>query len=300
MQKRSAVQKCDVALVEGRLGGAQRLLVDAAQSGDAEAQFSLGTTYEIGVRDGDTHEAIFWYESAAEQGHAHAQLKLGIMYERLDKRSEAKKWYALSAEQGLVEAQNWLGFELFQGSFADWVEALKWFRKAAEKGLASAQVRVGLMYWDGKGVPECDDEAVNWFHLAAKQGDADGQFYLARAFEHGFGVPENKKEALRWYRSAAEQGHYDAQFKLDLVEDDWCVIDLAEQGDAEAQCRLGDKYASGEDVDEDIVEAFKWYNLAAAQGHEDAKEAKKVIRKDMTPAQIAEAQRLSAEWKPKQ
>jgi len=181
-----------------------------------------------------------------------------------------------------------------------YAEAEKWFRKAAEKGLASAQVRVGLMYWDGKGVPECDDEAVNWFHLAAKQGDADGQFYLARAFEHGFGVPENKKEALRWYRSAAEQGHYDAQFKLDLVEDDWCVIDLAEQGDAEAQCRLGDKYASGEDVDEDIVEAFKWYNLAAAQGHEDAKEAKKVIRKDMTPAQIAEAQRLSAEWKPKQ
>jgi TPR repeat protein len=48
------------------------------------------------------------------------------------------------------------------------------------------------------------------------------------------------------------------------------------------------------------LEAFKWLNLGAAQGNENAAEAKEFLRKRMTPAQIAEAQRLSAEWKPKQ
>ena len=41
---------------------------------------------------------------------------------------------------------------------------------------------------------------------------------------------------------------------------------LAEQGDAEAQLNLGIRYANGEGVPEDDVEAVKWYRLAAKQG----------------------------------
>ncbi len=41
-----------------------------------------------------------------------------------------------------------------------------------------------------------------------------------------------------------------------------------------------------------------WWNLAAAQGNKDAAGNKDILRKRMTPAQIAEAQRLSSEWKP--
>jgi hypothetical protein len=38
--------------------------------------------------------------------------------------------------------------------------------------------------------------------------------------------------------------------------------------------------------------------LAAAQGNESAKDARDAQEKSMTPAQIAEAQKLSREWKP--
>ena len=50
----------------------------------------------------------------------------------------------------------------------------------------------------------------------------------------------------------------------------------------------------------DLVISYMWRNLAAAQGDDKSKAARDALEKDMTPAQIAEAQKLSREWKPKQ
>ena len=70
----------------------------------------------------------------------------------------------------------------------------------------------------------------------------------------------------------------------------------AEQGDATAQNNLGVRYASGEGVPEDDVLAYMWYNLAAAQGNENAPGNKDILEREMAREQIAEAQRLSTEW----
>jgi len=58
-------------------------------------------------------------------------------------------------------------------------------------------------------------------------------------------------------------------------------------------------YANGEGVPENYVEAFMWFNLAAAQGDRIAIENRDAIRSSMTPEQIAEGQKLSLEWKPR-
>jgi TPR repeat protein len=42
---------------------------------------------------------------------------------------------------------------------------------------------------------------------------------------------------------------------------------LAEQGDADAQYRLGVLYANGYGVPKDYVQARQWYEKAAAQGN---------------------------------
>ena len=67
---------------------------------------------------------------------------------------------------------------------------------------------------------------------------------------------------------------------------------------------LGNRYVSGEGVPQDYVQAHKWYNLAAARYTEVEKRGNAVKNRDtvaakMTPEQIAEAQRLASEWKPK-
>ena len=49
----------------------------------------------------------------------------------------------------------------------------------------------------------------------------------------------------------------------------------------------------------DIVRAHMWLNLSAAQGDASATKNRDSIAAMMTPAQIAEAQKLAGERKPK-
>jgi len=69
----------------------------------------------------------------------------------------------------------------------------------------------------------------------------------------------------------------------------------AQQGDAEAQFNFGSMFANGKGVSKNYVEAYAWWSTAVAQGDENAKKNKDIIKGLMTPAQIAEAQKLSSE-----
>ena len=73
---------------------------------------------------------------------------------------------------------------------------------------------------------------------------------------------------------------------------------LAEQGNANAQYDLGTFYDNGLGVPQDKVRAYMWFSLSAAQGREGAAAFRDLIARRMTPAQIAEAQKLAREWKP--
>jgi TPR repeat protein len=58
-------------------------------------------------------------------------------------------------------------------------------------------------------------------------------------------------------------------------------------------------YLEGKGVPQDYLEAHKWFNLAAVTGNKVAITNREIAASKMTPAQIAEAQRLTREWKPK-
>ena len=92
--------------------------------------------------------------------------------------------------------------------------------------------------------------------------------------------------------AAAKRGDHATAFRL------WRP--LADQGNAHAQFNLGVMYDNGQGVPQNHVQAHKWFNLAGAGGDEDGRKNRDIVAKVMTPAQIAEAQRLASEWKPKQ
>ncbi len=58
-------------------------------------------------------------------------------------------------------------------------------------------------------------------------------------------------------------------------------------------------YYGGEGVPQDYAQAHMWFNLAGAQGLEQAAKNRDNVAKRMTPTQIAEAEKLAREWKPK-
>lgn len=60
--------------------------------------------------------------------------------------------------------------------------------------------------------------------------------------------------------------------------------------------QLGITYAIGRDVAQDLVAAHKWFNLAAMRGNGEAAERRQEIANELSPAQIAMAQRAAREW----
>ncbi len=117
--------------------------------------------------------------------------------------------------------------------------------------------------------------AIQIFQQLANQGNASAQNALGNMYHDGKGVPQDYAVAVGWYQNAADQG------------------------DAEAQYSLGLLYEKGRGVTQNYVQAHMWLNLAAAQGQKDAGKWRDSLAEKMTPAQIAEAQKLAREWKPK-
>ena len=60
--------------------------------------------------------------------------------------------------------------------------------------------------------------------------------------------------------------------------------------------KLGLSYSTGLGAPRDLVEAHKWFNLAALRGSDDAKTSRKEISDLMSAAEIAAAQRAAREW----
>jgi TPR repeat protein len=71
----------------------------------------------------------------------------------------------------------------------------------------------------------------------------------------------------------------------------------AAMGDVQALYELGVAYSTGSGgVAVDMIEAHKWFNLAALQGNQLAQECRADIAEDMTAREIAEAQRQARAW----
>ena len=92
----------------------------------------------------------------------------------------------------------------------------------------------------------------------------------------GRGVLQDQAEAAKWFRKAADQGNANAQYDLGIA------------------------YFKGLGVPQDYAIAYMWLNLGAAGGNKDAAKFRDALISNMTPAQIAEAQRLARDWKPGQ
>lgn len=85
----------------------------------------------------------------------------------------------------------------------DFATALELWRPLAEQGEARAQNNLGVMYENGKGVPEDIAEALKWYQLAAEQGYAGAHSNLGLAYALGKGVQPDAVLAHMWLSLAA-------------------------------------------------------------------------------------------------
>jgi TPR repeat protein len=116
---------------------------------------------------------------------------------------------------------------------------------------------------------------LKWFQRAAEHGHAKAQLVMGLAYlEGGFGLPRDPSRAVQYLTRSATQGDVDAQYNLGLL------------------------LAKGQGTRVDLVEAFKWLELARRQGYATAIDALSAVKPALSSSQLFEALKRADTWKP--
>ena len=162
-------------------------------------------------------------------------------------------------------------------------EAARILTGLAEKGYPQAQTLLGEMFEKGEGVRQDYFKAAEWYTLAAGLGRyPDAQVALGDLYFAGRGVVHSYAEAVFWYDRAAKRGHPVAQYLMGIM------------------------HADGWGVKKDPVEAYVYLSLALRRAAAvvafrrgfDPHGAFAKLKDAMTRAQVDEAERKLAAWRP--
>ncbi len=259
---------------------AVKYLSNAAENGDAVAQYLIGVCYDNGIGITENLErAKFWYKEAAENGVPEAQCDYGIACTTENNMHEAQKWLFKSAEQGCPKAEYTLGWNY--GANYNVEQASLWMEKAAEHGFVMA--KLALCNWYLQGPPAVQDfgAAVKILEDLVKQNNAMAQYVLALCYAQNKGVDADPEKAMEYLKKSAEQGFAPALVDLggiycsgmpalNISQNYNMALDLyrkaAEQGFPMAQIYMGKMYENGWGVEKSKKKSEEWYKKAERQG----------------------------------
>jgi hypothetical protein len=120
-----------------------------------------------------------------------------------------------------------------------------------------------------------DARFLGWLKRAAEQGDHHAQLLLGQAYRFFLQPPPDAEQARHWYGLAADAGLAEAQYELAqlALQDSGStqlglelLLAAAAQQHAGANARLGAFYQLGTFVEKNVLEALRYYEVAAAHG----------------------------------
>lgn len=240
-------------------------LEEAAEGGDAEAQYELGRRlfYGIGIEK-DRAAAAYWFNEASERGHSDAQFHLAEFC-----------------------------FFPGEGVWRDKARAIYWLRKAAEQGHGDAQYSLGAHYLRGDGIERDYEKAVFWLEKAEAQDSVqfwnESTLLTARSWLQYKKDPASLDAAgLNCIAGCFESGHL---VRRNLTRAFELYKEGAEMGDAEAEYNLAECYYNGSGTKKDPVQAVVWFKMAERQGNIAAQELGALYEKELTEEQQAAVSR---------
>ncbi|WP_435950290.1 tetratricopeptide repeat protein [Psychrobacter sp. DM8] len=144
----------------------------------------------------------------------------------------------------------------------------------AAQGNDHAQFYLAKRLQKGQDVAQNTQKAIEWYTRAAEQGVAPAQLNLAIMYLRGEGVQPNVQQARRWLEKAAMRGDNRASYTLALLDE----------------------------KQKNLVDAYKWYDLAARDGMLDEKVRSKARGKigqlalNLSSSDIASARSKADTW----
>jgi len=138
----------------------------------------------------------------------------------------------------------------------------------------------GLNFATGAGVAQDYAQALDCYHQAAEQNHGLAQFNLGMMYARGQGVARNDVESAAWFGRAARLGDAGGQYHMGR------------------NCQRASMDGLPADAPEARIEAYKWFQLSAAQGYKDSEGAFAPLTFKMTRAEVADATHRVSEFVP--
>ncbi len=185
LYNKSCLEKCSFNHIERGIA----ILRNAAEKGNADAQFTLGAIYA-----GGRYDAKEPYFMSPNDKFSYTMLGGGIDLKR------AAYWYTLAAKQGHIMALNNLGQAYREGAGVeqDLVKATELIKNAAEQGSPLAQLSYGDMFRDGEVCFRVVTDSIK------------GEAFIINA-------KPNIRLAKEWWTKALKSGNEKAKERLEQV-----------------------------------------------------------------------------------
>lgn len=140
--------------------------------------------------------------------------------------------------------------------------------------------------------PEYYEKRAEREHLRplAEQGVVEAQYRLGLSYCCGIGSYYNNVKALNWFCEAGKRGYSPAQFELGRM------YERSYSNPAWDSVTLRRRPARGLFPEKDLLRAYMWFSLAAAEGHANAQWHKEVVEEQLSLEDRMQAQRLLENW----
>lgn len=250
----------------------------AAEAGHVQAARMTGIIYLKGVGvPRNIRLARQWLMKAAAQNDIAAKFLLSSISEDPEELEETIKWMKDIAEQGSSEAAQFLGNLYMSGELVprDMEQARIWHEKGAELGNNASQTKLGYILQYGIGVKPDKERARKMYEAAMAQDNIEATISLGKMYYDGDGVPRDKQKGMELTRKAAETANnVKAQFNMGIMtSENWDFVQArkwfqlaAEQGHMASLIILGELYRRGLGGEQDLQKARECKEEAAAKG----------------------------------
>ncbi|MEM1137606.1 MAG: tetratricopeptide repeat protein, partial [Bacteroidota bacterium] len=261
---------------------------EAANKGNAYAQYELGKIYTLGLRTKNADVprnmrlAVLNYIRAANGGvkEADKELKNLNIEIYIDKNNPDYLEYVAGAggeKMGLRYFTLYKNHLTGKNANRDPEKALEYCQRAALNGYIPAMLELAKLYEKGTIVRPSQEKAFQWYNEAANLKSDSAMLVLANMYATGRGIKIDPEQAVRWYLKAAGSSNsaitgqalfqlskYDITRFINPNDLDY-VSYLGNKGDSEAQMRVAQYYYSQGDN-----RAVYWLTKAAGNGIVDA------------------------------
>ncbi|MBE6648772.1 MAG: sel1 repeat family protein [Ruminococcaceae bacterium] len=255
-----------------------RLLTLSAEIGNAEAQRTLGKLMREGVKlPKQAAEGERWLCAAAEQGDIESCYILGSGYyygknfgQNYAKAVEFLEKIADTDTDGTVSDILATCYYNGYGTTKDMEKAAQFYHKAAEKGIFNSQVMWANCCFEGKGTPKDYSEALRWYHLTSKKDHVESIRNMGFIYEKGFGADTDIDidEAIRLYKKAQSLGYDKASKDLKRIGENFAAAAYSEHTVGCGTCYYKDR--EGVKNNKYFQKALELYKGAAELGYEKA------------------------------